>query len=107
VRNRDDVLAASFDCGTEILRVRPGGQPLVGLGGGCELAGKLLAGLAGAEERTGENGVRLEALAPETLAESTRLRSTLRRQRAQLVGLARSRGRMANEVEAHARTISA
>jgi hypothetical protein len=107
VRDRDDVFAASFDCGSEILHVRPGGEPLVGLGGGRELAGKLLAGLAGTEQRTGENGVRLEALVPEALAEGTRLRPTLGRQRAQLVGLARSRGRMTNEVEAHARTISA
>ena len=107
MRHGDDVLATSFDCGSEILYVRPGGESLVGLGLGSELAGKLLAGLAGAEQRTRENGVRLHAFVPETLPEGTCLRPTLGCQPAQLVGLARSRLGVANEVEAHARTISA
>ena len=63
---------------------------------------ELIGGLAGAEQWAREDRVGLDSLRREQLAERSRVAPAFRREGSELVGLTRSRVRVADEVEAHA-----
>ena len=84
----------------DILRRRARGQPVVGLDLDAGCARDLLRGLAGAEQRAREHGVR-RLLLGEPAAEIPGGRAAGRGQAAKLVGVAGGGLRVADEIQAH------
>jgi hypothetical protein len=101
VADDDDLLAAAFDGGADVVDARSGSKALVGVGldveGPCELA----AGLSRPQQRAREDDRRDGVLAEHPSPELTCLPAPFLRQRAQLVGVTRRGLGVADEVEAH------
>jgi len=105
VADDDDRLASSCYDGAQGGCVRSRGQPLVGLRLGAERTAELRRGLAGTEERTGEDGIRPKSVRGEAVSELAGSGSTVGRQRSELVGLTRGCLGVTDEVDAHSARI--
>jgi trans-2,3-dihydro-3-hydroxyanthranilate isomerase len=107
VSHHGDGLAATLDGGQHVGRGRSGGQAVVRRSFGARGVADLLGRLAGAEQWARENHVENDPVRGEPLAEVAGAAAALRSQCPQLVGVARSSVRVADEVQAHARRIGA
>jgi hypothetical protein len=101
VADDDDLVAAARDRGSNGVGSCAGREPVVGLGCGIEGSRELTAGLAGAEQRAGQDRSGPGSLGFELLPERTGLFAALRGQASELVGVSRRGLCVADEVEAH------
>jgi hypothetical protein len=101
VADDDDLVAVARDRGANVVGGRSGREPVVGLGCGIEGSRELTAGLAGAEQRAGQDRSWARPVRVELLAERPSLPAALRRQPTQLVRLSRRGLGVADEVQAH------
>ena len=100
VPDDDHGLATTECCVADVVRRRTGRQPLVDL----RLAEReRRCGLACAQQRARDDGVRREARAPQAFAELARVLAALRRELAQLVRLSGCRFGVADDEESHRR----
>jgi hypothetical protein len=97
----DDLVAAARDRGANVVRGRSGREPVVGLRYGIEGSRELTAGLAGAEQRAGQDRSGARSVRVELLAEGPSLLAALRGQAPELVGVSRRGLGVADEVQAH------
>ena len=97
----DDGLAAAARSSLHVLSGRSRGKPVVRFGFEACRSRELGAGLAGAQERAREHGVRPDPLGRETLAQLAGGAAALRGERPQLVRFSVRGLGVANEVELH------
>jgi len=98
-----DWIAPTCERGSDVLDGRSRREPIVRLGFHVQRSGKLATCFSRPQEGARENRLRRCQLVAHALPELPRLLSALRRQRPELVRLARRGLRVADEVEAHRR----